>query len=256
MRVMTEIKTILITGASSGFGKATAKLLAKEGHKLILVARRKELLKQLQKELSSNTYTATVDVRDKNQIEDLFKNLPEEFRDIDVLINSAGLALGLEPATEADIENWEIMVDTNIKGLMYFTRFALDIMKKRKNGLIVNISSISATVPYKGSNVYGATKAFVNQFSRNLQTDLLGTNIKVSNIEPGTAETEFSMVRFKGNKEKATKVYQETKFLTPEDIAKTILWVINQPAHVNIGAIEVWPTNETFGGYAVNKNQK
>ena len=148
------------------------------------------------------------------------------------------------------------MVDTNIKGLMYFTRFSLDIMKKRKRGLIINKSSISATVPYKGSNVYGATKAFIKQFSRNLQTDLLGTNIKVTDTAPGTVETGFSLVRFKGNIERAKKVYEETEFLATEDIAKAILWVIDQPPHVNIGDIEIWPTNETYGGYAVNTNQK
>lgn len=250
---MSEIKTILITGASSGFGKATAKLLAKDGHKLILIARRKKVLEELQKKLSTNVYISPVDVRDKNQVKDLFKNLPDEFRDIDVLINCAGLALGMEPATEANLEDWEVMVDTNVKGLMYFTKYALDIMKKINSGLIINIGSVAGTVPYKGGNVYGATKAFVRQFSRNLQTDLLGTDIKVTNIEPGMAETEFSNIRFKGDLEKASKVYEDTRSLTPEDIAKTLVWVINQPPHVNIGTIEIWPIDQTFGGTAINR---
>jgi len=251
---MNETKTILITGASSGFGKETAKLLSKEGHKLILVARRNELLQKLKKELSTDVYIAAVDVRKKNDVENLFKNLPEKFKDVDVLINCAGLALGMEPATEAAIEDWEEMVDTNIKGLMYCTRFALDIMKKRNTGLIINISSIAATVPYKGGNVYGASKAFVKQFSRNLQTDLLGTNIKVSNIEPAMVKTEFSEVRFKGDKEKADKVYEGVKYLTAEDIARTLVWVVNQPSHVNITVIEIWPVDQSFGGTTVNRH--
>src|SRR5260221_11098690 len=189
---MNTIKTILITGATSGFGKATAKLLAKEGHKLILAARRKEILQQLQKELGTAVYTSAVDVTDKEQVASFFEHLPKEFQQIDVLINCAGLALGMGTVDEANFDDWELMINTNIKGLLYFTKFSLQSMKKRGTGLIVNLGSVAAHVPYKGGNVYGATKAFVRQFSRNLRTDLFGTNIKVTNIEPGMAETEFS----------------------------------------------------------------
>lgn len=249
-------KTILITGASSGFGKATSQLLAKEGYKLILVSRREELLQELQKTLSTDIYTVALDVRDKNQVENFFKNIPDEFKDIDILVNCAGLAVGLEPATEATLDDWDRMVDTNVKGLMYVTRFALDIMKKRNTGLIINLASVAAHEAYKGGNVYGATKAFVKQFSRNLRTDLLGTDIKVTNIEPGMAETEFSIVRFKGDSEKAKKVYEGIRSLTAEDIAKTILWVINQPLHVNIDNIEIMPIDQTFGGLAIHRKEK
>ncbi len=179
---MNKIKTILITGATSGFGKATARLLAKEGHNLILVARRKELLQTVQKELKTNVYAENVDVSDRGQVEYFFSHLPKEFEKIDVLVNCAGLALGMETSDEANLDNWEAMINTNIKGLLYFTQFSLKLMKKRNTGLIVNLGSVAAHVPYKGGNVYGATKAFVKQFSRNLRTDLFGTNIKVTNI--------------------------------------------------------------------------
>lgn len=172
---------------------------------------------------------------------------------IDILINNAGLARGLEPAIESDLEDWEIMVDTNIKGLLYFTRFALESMKERNSGLIINIGSVAATVPYKGGNVYGATKAFVRQFSRNLRADLFGTNIKVTNLEPGMAETEFSVIRFKGDIEKAKKVYEGTRSLTAEDIANTILWIIEQPLNVNIDNVEIMPIDQTFGGMVINR---
>ncbi len=247
------MKTILITGASSGFGKATAQLLAKEGYKLILIARRKELLEKLQKELKTDVYIASVDVTDKIQVEKLFENLPSEFKDLDILINNAGLALGLEPVMETNLEDWEKMVDTNIKGLLYFTRFALENMKNRNEGLIINIGSVAANIPYKGGNVYGATKAFVKQFSRNLRADLFGTNIKVTNIEPGMAETNFSNIRFKGDIEKANKVYEGTRSLKAEDIASTIHWVINQPLRVNIDNIEIMPIDQTFGGLVINR---
>jgi len=246
-------KTILITGATSGFGKATAELLAKEGCRLILVARNKENLEKLKSELKTEVFTSSVDVTKKEEVKKFFEELPSEFKDIDVLVNNAGLALGLDPATESDIEDWETMVDTNIKGLMYFTRFALDNMKVRNSGLIINIGSVASSVPYKGGNVYGATKAFVKQFSRNLRADLFGTDIKITNIEPGMAETNFSNIRFKGDTEKASKVYENTRSLTPEDIANTIKWVIDQPLRVNIDNIEIMPIDQTFGGMVVNR---
>jgi 3-hydroxy acid dehydrogenase / malonic semialdehyde reductase len=249
------MKTILITGASAGFGEATAKLLAQDGHKLILIARRGDRLEALKKGLKTEVHTATVDVTDKAQVQKFFDDLPEGFRDIDVLINNAGLARGMEPAQDADLEGWEQMVDTNIKGLLNVTRPVLDIMKRRNSGHIVNLGSTAAHIPYKGGNVYGGTKAFVAQFSRNLRTDLLGTDIRVSNIEPGmVGGTEFSVVRL-GDKEKAKAVYEGTRALQPEDIASTIKWVIDQPLRVNINNVEIMPIDQTYGGLAVNREE-
>src|SRR5258708_6597926 len=247
-------KVILITGATSGFGKATAELLRREGYRLILVARRKEILEKLKKELKTEVYISCVDVTDKTQVKKFFEDLTLEYKDIDVLVNNAGLSLGLDPATEADLEDWDTMVDTNIKGVLYFTRFALENMKQRNHGLIINIGSVAATVSYKGGNVYGATKAFVKQFSRNLRTDLFGTDIKVTNIEPGMSETNFSVTRFKGDLEKAKKAYEGMRALNPEDIANTILWVINQPLRVNIENIEIMPIDQVAAGMAINRN--
>jgi 3-hydroxy acid dehydrogenase / malonic semialdehyde reductase len=253
MSYTKDMKTILITGASSGFGRATAQLLAKEGHRLVLLARRKDLLEELQESLQTEVHIASVDVTNKDQVAELFDVLPENFRNIDVLVNNAGLALGVAPAQDANLDDWEKMVDTNIKGLLYVTRSVLDVMKQRGDGLIVNIGSVAGHLPYKGGNVYGATKAFVRQFSRNLRTDLFGTDVKVTNIEPGMAETEFSDIRFKGDKDKAEAVYIGTRSLQPEDIASTISWVINQPLRVNIDNIEIMPIDQTFGGAAINR---
>lgn len=252
---MTQDKTVLITGASSGFGKATAQLLAKEGFQLILVARRLEKLQELKDTLQINTHIASFDIREKNAVKVFFENLPKQFHNIDILVNNAGLAKGLDTVDTADLENWDTMVDTNIKGLLYMTRHTLENMKQRNQGLIINIGSIAATIPYKGSNVYGATKAFVRQFSKNMRTDLFGTDIKITTIEPGMAETEFSTVRFNGDSEKAHAVYQGARALTPENIAHTILWVINQPTNVNIDTIEIMPIDQTFGGIAIHRKE-
>jgi 3-hydroxy acid dehydrogenase / malonic semialdehyde reductase len=249
--MIESMKTILITGATSGFGLATAKLLAKD-NKLILLARRQDRLDELKQTLGDNIRTAAVDVTDSKQVSDFFASLPDEYKDIDVLVNSAGLALGLEPADEASLEDWEQMVDTNITGLLRVTRPTIDIMKRRGSGLIINIGSCAAHVPYKGGNVYGATKAFVRQFSRNLRTDLFGTGVKVTNIEPGAAETEFSIVRFK-DKQRADDYYKGWRPLTAEDVANTIVWAIDQPPHVNIDNVEIMPLDQTYGGMVLNK---
>ncbi len=245
--------TILITGASSGFGRATAELLAADGHRLVLVARRADRLAELKQSLKTNVFTAAVDVTNKAQVEQFFGSLPAEFRAIDVLINNAGLALGMEPAQAARLENWERMVDTNIKGLLYITRQALGDMTTRGAGLIINLGSVAGHAPYKGGNVYGATKAFVRQFSRNLRTDLLGTGIRVTSIEPGMAETEFSEVRL-GDQAKAKAVYAGMRPLVAADIARTIAWVVDAPGHVNIDNIEIMPTDQTFAGLAVHRD--
>lgn len=245
------MKTILITGATSGFGLTAAKLLAKD-NKLILVARRHERLDELKQALGKNVHTAAVDITDGKQVNDFFANLPDAYRDVDVLINSAGLALGFEPADATNLEDWEQMVETNIKGLLRMTRPTIDIMKQRGSGLIINIGSCAGHVPYKGGNVYGATKAFVRHLSRNLRTDLFGTGIKVTNIEPGAAETEFSIVRFK-DKQKADDYYKGWRPLTAQDIANTIAWVVSQPSHVNIDNIEIMPLDQTYAGMALDR---
>ena len=208
-------KTVLITGASAGFGEACARKFAGPENRLILAARRIEKLGALQKELTdTESHAIELDVRDRKAVAETLAGLPESFINIDILINNAGLALGLGPAYEADLDMWETMVDTNIKGLMYCTRQVLPGMVKRGRGHIVNIGSVAGSTPYPGGNVYGATKAFVKQFSNNLRSDLNGTPIRVTNIEPGLAETEFSIVRFNGDTERAAEVYKGTQPLT------------------------------------------
>ena len=249
--------TVFITGASAGFGAACSRILAKPGNRLILTARRIDPLLKLQEELSGScdVHIIPLDVRDREAVEGAVDSLPEKFRQIDVLLNNAGLALGLEPAHQVDPEDWEIMVDTNIKGLMYCTRFILPGMVARNRGHIVNISSTAGDWPYQGGNVYGGTKAFVTQFSRNLRCDLLGTKVRVTCIQPGMAETEFSLVRFKGDAEKAAGVYTGTERLTAEDIAETVAWVIDRPAHVNINTMEIMSIHQSWGGWAVHRER-
>lgn len=247
--------TICITGASSGFGESCARRFIKEGKKMILLARRLERLKQLQEELgrSDHIYIARLDVRNKNAVKSVFENLPKEFEEIELLINNAGLALGLESAPEANLDDWETMIDTNIKGLIYCTRQILPGMVRRKKGYIINIGSTAANWPYPGGNVYGATKSFVQQFSRNLRADLLGTGIRVTDIEPGLAETEFSIVRFKGDEKRASKVYQGTQPLTGKDIADIAWWLFHLPPHVNVNTMEVMPTCQAWGPLAIER---
>ncbi|MBW2604295.1 MAG: SDR family oxidoreductase [Deltaproteobacteria bacterium] len=250
------IGTILITGATSGFGEACARRFAKEGWQLILAARRTDRLKALQEKLGGETsvHIMPLDIRDQEAVMTGLTHLPDKFSEIDVLVNNAGLALGLEPAPESDLSDWNTMVDTNIKGLMYCTRATMPGMVERNRGHIVNIGSVAGNWPYPGGNVYGATKAFVKQFSRNLRTDLLGTAIRVTNIEPGLAETEFSVVRFKGDEEKAEKVYDGTQPIKPEDIAEMVHWVVSLPPHVNINCLEVMPVCQTWGPLAVHRS--
>ena len=247
---------MLITGATSGFGEACTRRFTKEGWKLILAARREDRLKDLQRELGgeASVHILALDVRDEEAAMNALTNLPENFSEIDVLVNNAGLALGLEPAHDSDISDWNTMVDTNIKGLMYCTRAVLPDMVARNRGHIINIGSVAGDWPYPGGNVYGATKAFVKQFSRNLRADLFGTAIRVTNIEPGLAETEFSVVRFKGDAEKAAQVYEGTQPITPEDIAEMIFWVVDLPSHININRLEVMPVCQTWGPFIVHRN--
>jgi 3-hydroxy acid dehydrogenase/malonic semialdehyde reductase len=246
-------KTILITGATSGFGRACAERFAAQGWRLIVCGRRQERLEAFSDTFpESAVHTSVLDVRDHGQVREMVSGLPDGFNNIDVLVNNAGLALGLEPAHEADLTDWETMIDTNIRGLCYLTRAILPKMVERGEGHIINIGSVAGTWPYPGGNVYGATKAFVKQFSNNLRADLLGTPIRVTNIEPGLADTEFSFTRFHGNKEKADEVYQGTTPLTGRDIAEIIYWVTTMPPHVNINALEVMPVCQSWAPFAVH----
>lgn len=249
------LKTVLITGASSGFGACCAKRFAAAGWQLILVARRGDRLQELADTLDVPTHVIVLDVRDKEAIAASVASIPEAFSRIDVLVNNAGLALGLAPSQSASMEDWETMVDTNIKGLLYFTRSILPDMVARNTGHVVNMGSVAGSWPYPGGNTYGATKAFVAQFSRNLRSDLLGTGVRVTNIEPGMAETEFSVVRFKGDQEKADATYEGVAPLTGEDIAEIVFWVTNQPAHVNINSLEVMPTQQAWGPFMVSREK-
>lgn len=251
---MMKQRIIVITGATSGFGKACAERLAREGARLILCGRRQERLDALQSAFGKDTaHCITLDVRDRAAVEQAFTTLPAPFANVDGLVNNAGLALGTERAPHASMEDWERMIDTNIKGVLYCTQALLPGMVARNRGDIVNIGSIAGNYPYPGGNVYGATKAFLKQFSANLRTDLLGTNLRVINLEPGMAETEFSLVRYHGDAQKAGKVYEGIAALTAEDIAETVHWCLTRPAHVNINRIELMPTQQAAGGLAVSR---
>lgn len=241
--------TALITGATSGFGEATALKFVEAGYNVIITGRRQERLDAFKARFpKANILALCFDVSDKKAVFDTIASLPEAYKNIDVLVNNAGLALGLGRAPEADLEDWDTMIDTNIKGLLYVTKAVLPTMVARKTGYIFNLGSIAGNWPYEGGNVYGATKAFVKQFSLNLRTDLRGTNIRVTNIEPGFAQTEFSNVRFKGDNEKAEMVYKGTKALDKEDIAEAIFSLSQLPSHVNVNRIEIMPTMQTCGG--------
>ena len=238
-------KTAMVTGASSGIGKAIAEVLAKHKVRLILVARRQDKLEQLKSQLQVPSHNIACDITDKNKLKEKLGSLPAEFKNIDVLINCAGLALGLEAAQETEWQDWETMLNVNCLALSYITRLLLPGMVKRDRGHIVNIGSTAGTYPYPGSNVYGATKAFVEQLTINLKADLLGTALRVTNIAPAmVGESEFSLVRFKGDEEKAGKVYEGLKPLSPADVAESVLWVLMQPEHVNINRIEMMPANQ------------
>lgn len=248
-------RTVLITGASSGFGEACARKFAETGDALVLLARRHERLESLRTELSGITrvHTVSIDLTDASALEQVLQALPDWCQAPDVLINNAGLALGLSSAHEADMQDWTTMINTNITALVHMTRLLLPGMVARNRGHIINVGSTAGNWPYPGGNVYGATKAFVQHFSRELRADLLGKNIKVSNIEPGLAETEFSLVRFKQDQAKAGSVYNGTQPLTAQDIADIIHWVCSVPPHVNINALEVMPLCQAWGPLKIDR---
>ena len=242
-------QTILITGATSGFGAACARRFATGDWQLVLTGRRADRLDELRRELGDAVAaTLPFDVRDRDAVAANLGHL-----EVDVLLNNAGLALGLEPAWATDPEDWETMVDTNAKGLMYCTRAVLPGMVARNRGHVINISSTAAHWPYPGGNVYGATKAFVEQFTRNLRADLLGTKVRATCIAPGMAETEFSNVRFKGDDARADRVYAGAQPLQAEDVAEIIYFVTTLPAHVNINALEVMCIDQSWGHLAVHR---
>jgi len=242
-----------VTGASAGFGAAIARRFAKDGTRVVAAARRTERLMALSEEFGNLILPVTLDVRDKDQVDSVVAGLLPEFAEIDILVNNAGLSQNLEPAHRVPLEDWEVMVDTNIKGLLYCTRRILPGMVARGRGHVVNIGSVAAVNPYPGGNVYGATKAFVRQFSHNLRADLLGTPVRVTDIEPGLSETEFSIVRFKGDDKRAASIYSGTTPLTAEDIADAVHWVATRPAHVNIDLISMMPVCQAFSGLAIHR---
>ncbi len=247
---------VLVTGATSGFGHAITRRFISEGERVIAVGRRQERLEELVREVASDRLHAVrVDVRDNAAIVAALGSLPAEFSAIDVLVNNAGLALGLEPAHQARLENWDEMVDTNIKGVMYLTRAVLPGMVKRDQGLIINMGSVAGNYAYPGGNVYGASKAFVHMFSLNLRADLAGTRVRVTDIQPGlVGGTEFSSVRFQGDQERVAGIYRGANALTPDDVAEAVHWVAHLPARVNINTLELMPVTQTFGPLQIHRS--
>lgn len=249
---------IVITGASAGFGAAAVKKFIAKGYKVIGIARREEKLlhlkQQLPENLRENFFPETLDISKSAQVSVASARILQKFKQIDVLINNAGMALGLEPAYQTNLEDWHQMVETNILGLIDITHSFLPSMVERNFGHIINLGSTAGSHPYPGSNVYGSTKAFVKQFSRNLRADLFGKNVRVNMLAPGLCgDTEFSQVRFKGDLAKAQNVYEGVVFLTPEDIADILLWLVELPPHINVNELEVMPVSQTFAGLKVAK---
>jgi len=246
--------TVLVTGATAGFGEATAERFAQDGARLVVAGRRADRLEKLARRLSSRVpvLPLALDVRDRAAVEKAIASLPADFAAVDVLVNNAGLALGLEPAHRASLDEWEQMIDTNNRGLVVMTRQVLPGMVERGRGHVVNVGSVAGTYPYPGGNVYGATKAFVHQFSLNLRADLLGSGVRVTCVEPGMADTEFSLVRLKDT-DKARAVYQGVSALTATDVADAIHWVVTRPAHVNVNVLELMPEQQAFSPFAVKR---
>lgn len=249
-------RIICVTGATSGIGRGVARRFLKEGWKVIAIGRRRDRLDELAAEGGASLLPLSLDVSDKEAVAKAFASLPAAFSPIDVLVNNAGGAHGLDKAMDASLEDWETMINVNVKGLLYCTKAVVSQMAGRGAGHIVNIGSVAAHTAYPGANTYGGCKAFVAQFSRNLRSDLHGTNVRVSNIEPGLLESEFSLVRLKGDQNRAESVYAGCTPLTPEDLADIVWYVTNLPAHVNIGRLEVTPVCQSDGGSVVFKTPK
>ena len=245
---------VLVTGATAGFGAQIARKFIAEGHRVIATGRRMERLQALAAELGAGVLPIELDVTDKSAIVAMLAALPADWQAIDVLVNNAGLALGIEPAQRASLEDWETMIETNCKGLVTMTRLVLPGMVERGSGTVINLGSVAGAFPYPGGNVYGATKAFVDQFTLNLRADLVGTGVRATNLAPGLCGgTEFSNVRFKGDDAAASKVYEGTVPLNADDIANTAYWIATLPAHVNINYIEMMPTCQGFAPFNIKR---
>ena len=249
------IMIVFITGASAGFGAEMARTFVKHQHQVVISGRRKDRLDALAAELGDLALPIAMDVTDKESINEALAMLPQSWRQIDVLINNAGLALGTQPAHEAPLADWETMIATNCTGLVTMTRALLPGMVARGSGLIINLGSVAGHYPYPGGNVYGATKAFVDQFTLNLRADLAGTGVRATNLAPGLCGgTEFSNVRFKGDDAAAAKVYEGTVPLTAKDIAETAYWIATLPPHININSIEMMPTCQGFSPFTIKRS--
>ncbi len=247
--------TAFVTGATAGFGAAIARRLVADGWRVVASGRRQDRLDVLAAELGDAVLPCKLDVTDAAAVAALPGSLPADWQAIDALVNNAGLALGLAPAQQSDVADWDRMVATNVTGLIHMTSALLPGMVARDRGHVVNLGSVAGEYPYPGGHVYGATKAFVRQFTMNLKSDLVGTNVRVTDIEPGLCGgTEFSEVRFGGDAEKAAAVYQGTTPLTAEDIAEAIAWVLNLPKHVNINRIEMMPTCQAIGPFNIKRS--
>lgn len=246
--------TVFVTGATSGFGEAAARRFAAAGSRVIATGRRRERLVDLQNELGPEfCHVAELDVRSKPAIDAVIAELPPAFAGINVVLANAGLALGLQPAYETELSDWEEMIETNVTGLAYTVRALLPGMVERGEGHVITMGSVAADYPYPGGAAYGGTKAFVKQFALALRADLPGKNVRVTNIEPGMAETEFALVRFKGNEERAGKIYAGTTPMTAADIAEAVFWAATLPRHVNINRIQMMPVDQSFSPFTVHR---
>ncbi len=246
---------VLVTGATAGFGSAIARRFLADGARVIGTGRRSERLETLHRELGENFLPLTFDVGKRAEVDRALSSLRGDWAAVDVLVNNAGGAIGLDPAQSAQLDDWDAMIDSNCKGLVYCTRALLPGMIERHRGHLINIGSTAGEWPYPGGNVYCAAKAFVRQFSLALRADVVGTGVRVTDVEPGLAGgTEFSQVRFKGDEKKAAAVYQGTQPLTSEDIAETVHWVATRPLHVNVNTIQLMPECQAFGPLTVKRN--
>jgi len=250
------IKTAFITGATSGFGRATARRFVEAGWRVVAVGRRAERLRTLVDELGEKwVHPLAFDLRDAAALQAALASLPEGYGDIDLLVNNAGLALGTRPAQEASLDDWRTMIDTNITALVTLTRALLPNLIARRGG-IVNISSTAARYPYAGGNVYGGSKAFVSQFSLGLRADLHGTGVRVTTLEPGMAETEFTLVRTHGDQAASDALYRGAQPLTADDVADTIFWIATLPTHLNVNRLELMPVSQSFAGFQIHREDE
>jgi serine 3-dehydrogenase len=244
------MRTAFITGGTAGIGEAAVRAFVGAGWRVVTTGRRAERLAALAESLGDAVHTLAFDIRDRAALDAAIASLPADFANIDLLINNAGLALGTAPAQEASLDDWQTMIDTNVSALVTLTRKLLPGLIARK-GAIINLSSVAATYPYSGGNVYAATKAFVRQFSLGLRADLHGKGVRVTSIEPGMVETEFTVVRTGGNQAASDALYGGVNPMTGDDIAETMLWVAQLPPHLNINTLELMPVNQSFAGFAV-----